>query len=95
MQRQAEERNRELARYRSMQEEQRLARFVMERLINREALNDPVVSHFIASAAEFSGDLIAAARTRPTCCTSCWPTAPVTVWRRRSMCCRSRRRSIG
>ena len=64
MQRQAEERNRELARYRSMQEEeQRLARFVMERLINREALNDPVVAHFIAPAAEFSGDLIAAART--------------------------------
>ena len=64
MQRQAEERNRELARYRSLQEEeQRLARFVMERLINREALGDPAVSHFIASAAEFSGDLIAAART--------------------------------
>lgn len=64
MQRQAEERNRELARYRSIQEEeQRLARFVMERLINREALGDPVVSHFIAAAAEFSGDLIAAART--------------------------------
>lgn len=64
MQRQAEERNRELGRYRSMQEEeQRLARFVMERLINREALNDPVVAHFIAPAAEFSGDLIAAART--------------------------------
>lgn len=64
MQRQAEERNRELARYRSMQEEeQRLARFVMERLINREALNDSVVAHFIAPAAEFSGDLIAAART--------------------------------
>ena len=36
MQRQAEARNRELARYRSLQEEeQRLARFVMERLINR------------------------------------------------------------
>jgi serine phosphatase RsbU (regulator of sigma subunit) len=64
MQRQAEERNRELARYRSMQEEeQRLARFVMERLINREALAIRSVSHFIASAAEFSGDLIAAART--------------------------------
>ncbi len=64
MQRQAEARNRELARYRSLQEEeQRLARFVMERLINREALGDPAVSHFIASAAEFSGDLIAAART--------------------------------
>jgi len=64
MQRQAEARNRELARYRSLQEEeQRLARFVMERLINREALGDPAVSHWIASAAEFSGDLIAAART--------------------------------
>jgi len=64
MQRQAEERNRELAHYRSLQEEeQRLARFVMERLINREALGDPAVSHFIAAAAEFSGDLIAAART--------------------------------
>jgi CheY-like chemotaxis protein len=64
MQRQAEARNRELARYRSLQEEeQRLARFVMERLINREALGDPALSHFIASAAEFSGDLIAAART--------------------------------
>jgi two-component system, HptB-dependent secretion and biofilm response regulator len=64
MQWQAEVRNRELARYRSLQEEeQRLARFVMERLINREALGDPAVSHWIASAAEFSGDLIAAART--------------------------------
>lgn len=64
MQRQAEARNRELAHYRSLQEEeQRLARFVMERLINREALGDPAVSHFIAAAAEFSGDLIAAART--------------------------------
>ncbi len=64
MQRQAEARNRELAHYRSLQEEeQRLARFVMERLINREALGDPAVSHWIASAAEFSGDLIAAART--------------------------------
>lgn len=64
MQRQAEARNLELARYRSMQEEeQRLARFVMERLINREALGDPALSHYIASAAEFSGDLIAAART--------------------------------
>jgi len=64
MQRQAEARNREMARYRSLQEEeQRLARFVMERLINREALGDPAVSHWIASAAEFSGDLIAAART--------------------------------
>ncbi len=64
MQWQAEARNRELARYRSLQEEeQRLARFVMERLINREALGDPAVSHWIASAAEFSGDLIAAART--------------------------------
>ena len=64
MQRQAEARNRELARYRSLQEEeQRLARFVMERLINLEALGDPAVSHWIASAAEFSGDLIAAART--------------------------------
>jgi len=64
MHRQAEARNRELARYRSMQEEeQRLARFVMERLINREALGDPAVSHWIAPAAEFSGDLIAAART--------------------------------
>ncbi len=64
MQRQAEARNRELARYRSLQEEeQRLARFVMERLIDREALGDPAVSHWIASAAEFSGGLIAAART--------------------------------
>ena len=64
MQRQAEARNRELARYRSLQEEeQRLARFVMERLINREALGDPAVSHWITAAAEFSGDLIAAART--------------------------------
>lgn len=64
LQRQAEARNRELARYQCLQEEeQRLARFVMERLINREALGDPAVSHWMASAAEFSGDLLAAART--------------------------------
>lgn len=64
MQRQAEARNKELAHYRVLQEEeQRLARFVMERLINREALGDPALHHWIHSAAEFSGDLIAAART--------------------------------
>ena len=64
MQRQAEARNKELAHYRVLQEEeQRLARFVMERLINREALGDPALRHWIHAAAEFSGDLIAAART--------------------------------
>ncbi len=53
-----------LSRYNTIEEEdRRVAMHLMDRLVNREKLNDPALSYWIQPAASFSGDLIAAART--------------------------------
>ncbi|MBL8508836.1 MAG: fused response regulator/phosphatase [Chitinimonas sp.] len=45
------------------EEEKRVARHLMEQLVNRERLSDPQLHSWIAPAESLSGDLVAAART--------------------------------
>lgn len=64
MQREEQKRAKELRLYYEQeQEEKRIARHLMERLVNVEKLNDPALKHWVAPADVFSGDLVAAART--------------------------------
>jgi CheY-like chemotaxis protein len=64
IQRQAEERAQALERYRAIEEEERhIARHLIDRLVNTSKLNDPALHHWLLSANDFSGDIIAAART--------------------------------
>lgn len=64
MQRQAEERAYELECYYVAEEEdKRMARQLIERMVSAEKLDDPAISHWISPAAAFCGDLVAAART--------------------------------
>ena len=64
MQRQAEDRAIELEKfYAGEEEEKRIAEHLIRRMVSREKLDDPAVRHWIAPAAFFSGDLVAAART--------------------------------
>ncbi|QDQ28661.1 fused response regulator/phosphatase [Chitinimonas arctica] len=49
--------------YDRAEEEKRVARHLMEQLVNRERLSDPQLHSWIAPAESLSGDLIAAART--------------------------------
>ena len=53
-----------LQRYHDMQEEENvLAQSIMDRQMSREGLSDPCIRHWLAPAANFSGDVIAAARS--------------------------------
>ncbi len=53
-----------LQRYHDAQEEESaLAQRIMERQMSRQGLADPAISHWIAPAANFSGDVIAAGRS--------------------------------
>ena len=62
-QREAEQRS-ELERYRDAQERERqVASALMERLVNADKLADPALRRWVAPAAGFSGDLVAAARS--------------------------------
>lgn len=64
MHRQAEERAFELECYYAAEEEdKRMARQLIQRMVGAEQLDDPVISHWISPAAAFCGDLVAAART--------------------------------
>ncbi len=64
MQRQAEEHAAELERYYAEEEEEkRIAAHLLRRMTSRDKLDDPAVRHWIAPAAFYSGDLLAAART--------------------------------
>jgi CheY-like chemotaxis protein len=64
IQRQAEERAQALERYRAIEEEdRRIARYLIDRLVNSSKLNDPALHHWLLPANDFSGDIIAAART--------------------------------
>ena len=49
--------------YDRAEEEKRVARHLMEQLVNRERLSDPQLHYWIAPASSLSGDLIASART--------------------------------
>lgn len=64
MQRQAEDRAGELEKYYAAEEdEKRIAEHLIRRLVNADKLGDPAIRYWIAAAALFSGDIIAAART--------------------------------
>ena len=64
MQRQVEEHAARLEKYYAAEEEEkRIAEHLIRRLVNADKLDDPAVRHWIAAAATFSGDLVAAART--------------------------------
>jgi CheY-like chemotaxis protein len=64
LQRQVEEKTRELRRYRDDAEnEMRMAKEVIDRLVHADRVADPMASHWILPAANFSGDLVAVART--------------------------------
>jgi len=64
MQRQAEAHAAELERhYAEEEEEKRIAAHLLRRMTSRDKLDDPAVRHWIAPAAFYSGDLLAAART--------------------------------
>lgn len=64
MQRQTEERARELEKYRvAEEEEKRIAEHLIGRMVSADQLADPSVQHWMSAAAFFSGDLVAAART--------------------------------
>ena len=64
LQRHAEERTQALERYHAIEEEEkRIARQLIERLVSSAKLNDPALKHWVCSAAGFSGDVVAAART--------------------------------
>lgn len=64
LQRQAEERAEALERYRTLEEEERrIARHLIERLVSSTKLADPALKSWLLPASDFSGDIIAAART--------------------------------
>lgn len=64
MQRQVEEHAFKLEKYYAAEEEEkRIAEHLIQRLVNADKLNDPVIQYWISAAALFSGDLVAAART--------------------------------
>lgn len=64
VQRKAEERAGSLARYRAIEDdERRIARHLIERLVSASKLDDPALRHWILPATGFSGDVIASART--------------------------------
>lgn len=64
MQRQVEEHAAKLEQYYAAEEEEkRIAQHLIRRLVNVDKLDDPAIRHWIAPAAVFSGDFIAAART--------------------------------
>jgi len=64
LQRQSQQRADELERYYAGEErDKKIARHLIERLVNAEKLNDPAVRHWVAPTTTFSGDLVAAART--------------------------------
>jgi CheY-like chemotaxis protein/anti-sigma regulatory factor (Ser/Thr protein kinase) len=64
MQRQERERAQELARrYMADEEEKRIAAHLLRYLVNADKLDDPAIRHWLAPAAVFGGDVIAAART--------------------------------
>lgn len=64
LQRQSQQRAEELERYYAGEErDKKIARYLIERLVNVEKLNDPAVRHWVAPTTTFSGDLVAAART--------------------------------
>ncbi|MFA7239499.1 MAG: SpoIIE family protein phosphatase [Sulfuricellaceae bacterium] len=54
----------QLARYREENErEQRLAQHLLAKIIHNEAINNPLIRHWLMPAANFSGDIIAVAAT--------------------------------
>ncbi|OHC64531.1 MAG: hypothetical protein A2045_12475 [Rhodocyclales bacterium GWA2_65_20] len=64
MQRQVEEHAFQLEKYYAAEEEEkRIAEHLIQRLVNADKLGDAAIRYWIAAAALFSGDLIAAART--------------------------------
>lgn len=64
LQRHAEERTHALERYHAIEEEEkRIARQLIERLVSSAKLDDPALQHWVKSATGFSGDVVAAART--------------------------------
>ena len=64
MQRQVEEYAFQLEKYYAAEEEEkRIAEHLIQRLVNADKLGDAAIRYWIAAAALFSGDLIAAART--------------------------------
>lgn len=63
-QRQAEDRAAELERYYAADsEDRRIAQHLLERLVNRDKLDDAALHHWVSPAALFSGDVVAAGRT--------------------------------
>ncbi len=64
VQRRAQDRGDELAKYyAAAAEERHIAAHLLRRLVNADKLDDPAISHWISTAAIFGGDLLAAART--------------------------------
>lgn len=64
LQRQAEGRADELARFYALEaEEQRIAHHLVDRLVDRQRLGDPAIRYWQLPAARLRGDLLAAART--------------------------------
>ena len=64
LQRHAEERTQALERDHAIEEEEkRIARQLIERLVSSAKLDDPALQHWVRSATGFSGDVVAAART--------------------------------
>lgn len=64
MQRHAAERTDALERYYKIEEEEkRIARHLLDRLVSSSKLDDPALHHWVLSATGFPGDIIAAART--------------------------------
>jgi CheY-like chemotaxis protein len=62
--RQIEEKTRALEKYRDANEdEMRVAKHLMARMIQMDQVSDPMLEHWILPAANLSGDLVAAART--------------------------------
>jgi CheY-like chemotaxis protein/anti-sigma regulatory factor (Ser/Thr protein kinase) len=65
MQRQLADNTRQLERYRDeAEEEQRIADELMKRLIHAEGLSDKMLQYWVSPARRFSGDLVAATRSR-------------------------------
>jgi two-component system, HptB-dependent secretion and biofilm response regulator len=65
LQREVEIKNSSLEDYRDTAEEEgRVATHLIRRLVNANQLDDPMLDHFILPAANYSGDLVAAARTQ-------------------------------
>lgn len=84
-QREAAER---LQRYREETEyEAELAKEIIERQLQMDALHDPRLRHSVVPAKKFSGDEVTAARS-PARRLYVRPMRPGTGWRRRSACCR-------